>query len=217
MSSFFGGAYADARPWDEVWLAGAKMPGIATVEGDGIRRKLDIKSQKGSAGATITDNGDEPGRGKIQIEIWTEAQWMELQQYLPTLSPRKRGGTKSVTDVYHPLLELLGISRIYITDVVIPKHDKRQGRLKVVFSFLEWFPAPKPQPPPKTKGTGGSGAWKAAQEAKAAQQARDERAVVEGRGRREDFFDDGPTGDDGDYEPSDFDGSSPRRENEAFF
>lgn len=156
MSAFFGGTYRQAAQWDDLFFQGEKMPGVARVSGDGIKRKIDLKRAKGKAGASVTDEGDEPGRGTIELELWTAEQWQEMLRRLPEVNPRTRGGVKNVVDVSHPLLDFLGISRVYITDIRIPSHDKRAGRLRVQFGFLEWFPKPKPQRPTGVTGQGNS-------------------------------------------------------------
>jgi len=143
-----------SRSWDELWLGGTKFPGIATVGGPGIKRKLDIKNAKGSAGASMEDEGDELGQINISLLLTTDAQKDEFVALMPDISPRRKGGPKSPLEIVHPLANVLGIVNIYIDSVPIFDHDKRAATLTVNLHAYEWVPKPKPQ----SKGTGKGGA-----------------------------------------------------------
>lgn len=150
VPSFIG---PTAYQWDDLWLGGVKFPGIARVTGSGIQRKLDVQRKKGAAGAKLKDEGDDPGTGTIELRMWTTAQFEEYQRLLPDINPRKRGGTKFVLDVFHPVLNLANINRIYMKGLPLVDHDKRMGTITARMEFLEWFPEPVPQKPPPGGGT----------------------------------------------------------------
>jgi len=147
----FAGAFASQ--WDELWLGGTKFPGIATVSGSGIKRKLDVKNPKGAAGASLKDEGDELSRFDVTLKLWTDAQKDEFEALLPTIHPRRKGGPRSPLDIYHPSTEMLGIRQIYIEQIPIPKQNKREGTIEVELKCIEWVPAPKPI----NKGAGAKG------------------------------------------------------------
>lgn len=149
--------------WDELWLGGAgelvKFPGIWSVTGSGIQRKIDEKNSKGASKASIQDEGDKAAKLTLEGMLWTDEQVAEFEQLLPTIHPRQTGGPKSPVDIYHPLTELLGIKQIYTHGIPIPKHEKKQGRLVLRFDVTEWLPKPK------TDKAGGGGSGSAAQTA----------------------------------------------------
>lgn len=60
----------DSALWDTVYLAGAPLPGLATVSG-AHGRKLDVKSAPGRNGARIIDKGYEPAKIEITLRMWT--------------------------------------------------------------------------------------------------------------------------------------------------
>lgn len=143
-----------AYQWDALWLGGALIPGIARLSGDGIKRKLDVKKQKGKAGATIEDEGDEPAKFSAELLLWNGDMLAQFEEMKEDINPRKRGGKKYVLDIYHPAAAFLGIDRVYVTGISMPDHDKRQGTVKIKIDFLEWFPEPPPQKVGAGKGAG---------------------------------------------------------------
>ena len=140
------------KAWDELFVGGFKFPGLWTISGPGIERKIDTKKPKGKAKASLTDEGDELGRIDCRGMLHTDEQLAEFVALLPMIHPRRVGGPKSPTDFYHPLANLLGIKQIYVNKIPIPKIE-RGGKLFVSFSVLEWVPKPKPQ----RRGVGGTG------------------------------------------------------------
>lgn len=161
------GTASEVSQWDTLWLGGARIPGIARLTGDGIARKLDVKKQKGKAGASIEDEGDEPAKFDAEIFLWNGQLLAEFESIKEDINPRKRGGKKYVLDIYHPAAAFLGIDRCYLTSIGMPDHDKRQGTVRIRLSFLEWFPDPPPQKP-AGGGVKGKGAWNGYQGARQA-------------------------------------------------
>ena len=146
---------ATARMWDELWLGGALVPGVATVSGKGIERKIDTKNPKGASGASIKDEGDELTEFDIAIMQWSDAQRDAfVADFLPFITPRRKGGPKTPIETYHPVLELVGVTRIYVKGIPIPEHDKRKGTITWTLKCIEWVPAPVPQK--KAAGSKGS-------------------------------------------------------------
>lgn len=145
----YGLPYWDRRDWADAWdtlVLGADIwPGIAEISGAGVSRKLDIKQSIGTDGATMKDEGYQPARLTISITIYSEAQWLRLQELLPKVHPRKPGGSRTPLEIYHPQSSLLGITQIYIDKIGIPKKPSAGDGLCVLeMSAVEWVPAPKP-------------------------------------------------------------------------
>lgn len=145
--------------WDELWLGSAgelvKFPGIWSVSGSGIQRKIDEKNAKGNSKAKIKDEGDKAGKITLEGILWSNELVEEFERLLAMVHPRQTGGPKSPLDIYHPLTELLGIKQLYVHGIPVPRHDKKQGILTVRFDVTEWIPEPKKDK--KGKGGGGGG------------------------------------------------------------
>jgi len=157
-----GWPHWDQRDWPDAWdaliLGEDEWPGVWEISGAGVSRKIDIKKQAGTDGASMTDEGYQPAQLTITGTIWTKDQWSELQRLIPKVHPRKPGGSRTPMEIYHPQSALLGITQIYINKIGIPKKPSAgDGLLTLSMSAVEWVPAPKPVK--KAAGTGtGSGA-----------------------------------------------------------
>ncbi len=142
-AQFFGGGERDVSDWDTIYLAGVRWPGIASVEGKGITRRIDIKRTKGSDGARLKDEGNDPAEFIINLLIYKHGDWVELQSLLPTVSPRRPGGPRSPIGVIYPSLQVLGITTCYIKGVPVFALDKTTQQLTVTLQAIEWIPRPK--------------------------------------------------------------------------
>lgn len=139
--SFWGNPDND---WDALILGGEQWPGLATVTGAGVARKLDVKATKGSDVGTIKDNGYVNGKLVIELQIWTEDQWRELQRLLPIIHPRRKGGDRKPLQIIHPVANLLGIDNVYVQKLPTPSLDKGRGIMVFRFEVLEWVEEAKP-------------------------------------------------------------------------
>lgn len=138
--------------WDLLFLGGEQWPGICTIDGPGCTRKIDAQAEKGSDGATLKDEGYEPARFTISLQLTTRGQWEDLQRLLPAVHPRKKGGARFPTEICYPSVNLLGISQVYIDKIPIPQKPSAEDCVMVFqMSCVEWFPSPKPV----TKGAAG--------------------------------------------------------------
>jgi len=143
----------DPLAWDTVEIAGKIFPGVASVRGSGLKRKVDVKKPKGSDGASLKDEGIEPAKLEITLLIYNRYFWEQLQGLMPLINPRKKGGLRRPMSIVHPLTRLMNITNIYVDGIPIPEHDKRNGFLRFKFTAIEWFPGPKPAR--KAAGSGG--------------------------------------------------------------
>jgi len=143
-AQFFGGGELATYEWDTIYLGGVRWPGIASVSGKGIARRIDVKRSKGSDGARLKDEGNDPAEFSISIMIYNQGDWVELQQLLPTVSPRRPGGPRSPIGVIYPSLQVLGITTCYIKAVPVFALDKTTQQLTVTLECIEWIPRPKP-------------------------------------------------------------------------
>ncbi len=160
-AQFFGGGELDTYEWDTIYLAGVRWPGIASVSGKGIARRIDVKRSKGSDGARLKDEGNDPGEFSISILIYNQGDWVELQRLLPSVSPRRPGGPRSPIGVIYPSLQVLGITTCYIKGVPVFALDKATQQLTVTLECIEWIARPKPVK--KGSGTKGGKATKGIQ------------------------------------------------------
>jgi hypothetical protein len=143
----------DPLAWDTLILDGEIWPGVCEISGAGVSRKVDVKKGKGEDGATIKDEGYDLARLSITLTIYSEGDWVQLQRLLPTIHPRRKGGTRTPIEIVNPQCNLLGVSTIYIDKISIPKKPKSgDGLVELEMSAIEWVPDPPP-----VKGGAGTG------------------------------------------------------------
>jgi hypothetical protein len=131
-----------AGPWDSLYLAGERVPGIVVPPGGGLERSIDVKKSKGSKGAIVTYNGDDPANIEWDVLIWTPSQWSRFQDMMPLIQPRKPDEYPPPLEAGHPALALVGIKSIFFTRIGFPQIDNGVGTIGL--KAVEWFPQPKP-------------------------------------------------------------------------
>lgn len=128
--------------WDTLIMAGNTWPGLATISGSGVKRRIDAKKTKGKDGAILKDNGLDLASISISLRIWTAEHWQRFNELLPTVHPKRKGGVRTPTEIVHPQCNMLGIKAIYISQIQIPDLDRSTGIMTIDFTAIEWVPAP---------------------------------------------------------------------------
>jgi hypothetical protein len=128
--------------YDTCQLGGMTLPGLAQLTAN-IGRKLDVKQAKGVDGATITDNGSEVEDVQIVLTMWTRPQWSAYQQILPAIDPNNQKGKTTPKDIVHPMVNLHGIRRVYVTKISSPQPSRLKGAFEITIQCKGWRPEPK--------------------------------------------------------------------------
>lgn len=136
-----GGYWLDAD-WDQLTLGSTSLPGIWEVEG-GVERRVDVKTQKGSDGANIKDEGYQNADVVLVGRMTERAQWEALEQALKEIHPRRKGAARDPLVLVHPAAAILGITAVYVIRIDAPTLNN--GVLEVRIGCLEWIPKPKPK------------------------------------------------------------------------
>lgn len=133
-----------ATAFDLVMLGNNVLPGICKVEVE-KGRKLDVKQNAGSHGATITDQGYEPGKVTITLTMWSPSQWSNLQAMWPTLEPPPNGSYKAPSlSITHPDAQIHGIDSVIIRRIKGPRNSTTlRGAREVIFECEQFFLPPK--------------------------------------------------------------------------
>jgi hypothetical protein len=133
----------DRSPWDQLYLGGMLLPGLAMLEDGHCSRKIDIKNAKGADGATITHNGYEPAKFTFKLTIADPIDWAMFQQVLPLIQP-KLGKPPSVPlRCEYPGLAAYGIDRVIVEKVSLPKKGNVSGTREIAIHLVQWVPQPK--------------------------------------------------------------------------
>lgn len=128
-------------PWDTIYFAGKRFPGIARVRTKKSRR-VDVKEPRGQDGATMTSTGYKPAEIDITLSIWTQDQLSQLQKQMQIILPAAGAkGTITAVTVYYPALAVLGIGSIFIFDVDALEPSSPKGMWSMKIHCREWAAA----------------------------------------------------------------------------
>jgi hypothetical protein len=145
MAGFTPDWESDSFAWDTLIIGTNVLPGVWDIEDGNVKRVLDVKKAPGRDGATIKDQGYENGalvcRGQMLAEHWET-----MQSIAQTLKLATKGKNRSPVLIHHPKALYLGITRVYIVEIEVPRIDN--GIMTASIRVLEYLD--------KTKGAGGA-------------------------------------------------------------
>lgn len=163
--------YFNSQAWDTIiiqgvtWGGAAGLGGKIRIQGASRFYKLDSKKGKGLNGATQTYNGQHPKKFKLIFSWWTSAQhaYWTRYQLLFLFDATKVGSIPPVYSVYHPSLQLLGITAICIEEVGAVEVNEDTKLSSATLTVEQFVPPPPlsasttpksvlPIPPPPTAG-----------------------------------------------------------------
>lgn len=126
-------------PVDTIVLAGQRSPGVATISGDALKRRLHQRRAFGVAGATAIDQGGELVPFNVHLEFTTSEQleaWDAWKELLVRPASRQTVGQ----DIEHPVLADAGITQCLLEGRTLLEKDD-YGKVSTTIKFLE-FRAP---------------------------------------------------------------------------
>ena len=136
----------DPEPWGFCKVQGQRSPGLIPADGgiQGFEReeKWDIKSGKGTRGATTTHVAMEPAKGSITFHLPNSNSIAAWSSFLALFRFDTAKGKGQAVSIYHPALASV---QPPITNVVMTKHSPvlcdSKGLCVVRVELLEYFPA----------------------------------------------------------------------------
>jgi hypothetical protein len=129
-------------PWDRLQLGPHVMPGIWEITSGECARQVDHKKTKDKDGARIHDMGLLPPRLSARGRMVTVEDWEMLQQIMPDIHPKKKGGIKFPLSIFHPAVAVLGVLQVYVERIRPP--EIKDGVLEISLDMIEWSDQPKP-------------------------------------------------------------------------
>ena len=139
----------ELSPWDTVYLADRRLPGLCRISGKGVEHEIDIKKKPGQDGAKFTDLGRTIARVTITVVLTCQADWDLFETFVPALQALGKTGKLLPLVVRSPQLNILGIKSLYVTCVSIPEPGSARGTFEVKLDCLE-YRAPKAAVGPAT-------------------------------------------------------------------
>ncbi len=130
----------DPDLWDVCTLGGKDLPGLSKVTCNGIGRKLSNTSPKGTDGVRTRDSGLAFGEGSITVVLWTADQFATWLDLLDTLNPRARLSDRGPIEIQHPIVNMLGITKVYLGTVTGLSDGPEWGTKQATIPFVEFNP-----------------------------------------------------------------------------
>ncbi len=142
--------------WQIFRIAGVLLPGIAKVTGCIDKRKLDVKKAKGTKGATVSEEGNDPKAFELELHLCTEEEIDEWDsgEGRRILKEHPKGSTSKAPGVDHPACQECDITAV-MTESIGQKEAVGDGSYKVKIMLFPW------SPPEASSGTPGGSVTKA--------------------------------------------------------
>lgn len=134
------------RDWDTVRVGGKYPPGMVKLTGFERSFGWDVKKGKGQKGAVITLSEYPPAKGSIQIYVWEEAHFAQLNEFLEIFryDESKKPAERRTTaiDIWHPSLDRVGVDSV-VCEKLGPLVHEGKGLYSQKVDLLEYWPPPK--------------------------------------------------------------------------
>jgi hypothetical protein len=148
--TFINGQYAGSS-WDICQLGEIYLPGVITIEDFEYGQDIDIQKRRKKEKPRIRDNGLAPCAFSIKCEF-RASQWVEFQQKIAQVQPRRPGAIRSPLNIVHPLPNAFGVNSVYIHKIKMDSPSARKGGVAVI-RVAEWFEEEKDSKGPTKKST----------------------------------------------------------------
>ncbi len=138
-----------SEPVDTILLANRESPGIAVISNASSPRMWDERRGYALSGARVVFRGKGLARPIVTLRLFTDedfAAWHDWRTILDTPSLSLAPGTSFIStfrrgrlalDIWHPILEDLGITKVVIEDVLQLK-QVADGEWNVDIKFIEF-------------------------------------------------------------------------------
>ena len=142
------------QPVDYILLANRRSPGLAVVSNASSPRRWDVRRGYALSGARVVYRGNDLARPVVTLRLLSEddfSDWHDWRSLLdrPSPGPSIRSAITTIEirrallrgarpmDIWHPILEDLGISAVVVEDVAQPV-QVADGEWNVEIKFIEY-------------------------------------------------------------------------------
>jgi hypothetical protein len=134
---------------DYAIIAGTKTPGICEIVGADAPRKWDERQGYALSGAWLIFTGNGLAHFSIKLKLYTKQHWLEWWAFRPVISKRPKPIVQGdqffvrpkALDIWHPLLDPLGITSIVVESELQPVLTDETGEWTIELKVIQ-FRAP---------------------------------------------------------------------------
>lgn len=125
------------NPIDYVLMAGRKSPGLAEVTAASAPQKWDIRKGYALAGARPVYRGRDVAKPVIKIRLLSDQDWTDWHAWKDIVSRPPDLVRPRAIDIWHPILEDLGIAAVVVADVSQPE-QVGDGEWLITIKLIEY-------------------------------------------------------------------------------
>ena len=139
----------ELAPVDYILLSNEISPGLAVISGASSPRRWDIRKGYALSGARPVFRGVDVAKPIVTFRLLSFEDWNEWHEWRNKVGlqrpPIGEGRSGQAKDIWHPILEDLGIVSVVVEDVLQPV-QVADGEWNIVVKFIE-FRRPVFRPP----------------------------------------------------------------------
>lgn len=134
------------EPVDYIMLAAQQSPGLATITGASSPRRWDKRKGYAQTGARVVFRGVDLASFTVTLRLYSDLDWKNWHGWRPLVQRPPVGERARAMDIYHPMLEDLGIKSVVVEDVSQPRQTA-DGEWSIDIKFIEYRrPLPRVAP-----------------------------------------------------------------------
>lgn len=124
-------------PVDYVLLEGKRSPGLATISGADNKSRWDERRGFALSGARVVYRGMGLARPTLTIRLYTAEDWAGWHRWRPLVQRPPVGERATASDIWHPILEDLGVTAVVVENVLQPKQTTEDGEWTIEIKLIE--------------------------------------------------------------------------------
>ena len=125
------------EPIDYVLLANRRSPGLATLSNVTSPRRWDERKGYALSGARVVFRGIGLARPILTLRLFTSEDFEAWHEWSPLVQRPPVGERSRAQDIWHPILEDLGITKVVVEDVGQPRQTA-DGEWSIEIKFIEF-------------------------------------------------------------------------------
>ncbi len=125
------------EPIDHIVLAGRSSPGIAVITNADSLRRWDERRGYALSGARVVFRGIGLAKPIVTLRLFTTADFRDWHNWRDVVQRPPVGERARAKDIWHPMLEDLGIVSVVVSNVLQPK-QVADGEWNIDIKFIEF-------------------------------------------------------------------------------
>ena len=125
------------EPIDYILLSGKRSPGLAVINNANTPRRWDERRGYALSGSRVVFRGIGLSRPIVTLTLVSEQDFLDWAEWRLLVQRPPVGERRSAQDIWHPILEDLGVRSVVVEDVLQPKQSDN-GVWTIDIKFIEF-------------------------------------------------------------------------------